>query len=318
MTRIAIERALAWVEKEKEKKFFMITYGDTGVWCQCPNCLALDPAPGEYATHLLSSVNPIARAIAAQFPDKIIMTFAYGGSDVAPLQIRPETNVWVVGSTGLGNVRFWDHALNAREPLADNANVEKANGWLKVAPHQYLVCEYVGGQYEPCLVDNAASRLRWYGQHGLKGIFATYGLPANFPQLWDYLFSRLMWNPEQDALAVADEYITRHYGTAAAPVARFFELVHKRYKATLDEGSQMADPGAYLPGFYQDAFVRQALACFAEAEGKTGGDSSLKLELESEEKRFLQDAASHLPSYDLSPESNRELLSLFDRSQTLA
>jgi hypothetical protein len=317
VTRISIERALGWIEQEKDKKFFMITYGDTTSWCQCSNCLALDPAPGEYSTRLLSWVNPIARAIAARFPDKIIMTLAYAGSDAAPPQIRPETNVWVVGSTGLGNVRFWDHAMGAQEKLAESGNMKKVSGWLAVAPHQYLVCEYLG-QYEPCLVDNTASRLRYYSQRGLRGIFATYGRPANFSQLWAYLWGRLLWNPDQDAHALACDYIRDHYKKAADPLIRYFDLTHRQYRATLDQAGQMTNAWAFPPAYYQERFIQQALACFAEAEQKSDGDSGLKRELEQEEKQLLGDAASHQPVLDPVPQSNQPLLSLLKRSRGLA
>lgn len=70
VTRISIERALGWVENEKNKIFFPVTYGDTGAWCQCEPCKKLDPVPGQYSTRLLKWVNPVARAIGEKYPEK--------------------------------------------------------------------------------------------------------------------------------------------------------------------------------------------------------------------------------------------------------
>lgn len=82
--RISTERALEWIEREREKRFFMITYGDTNLWCQCPFCRKLDPISGQYSTRLLYWVNHIARAVKKRYPDKILNTFAYGGSSAPP------------------------------------------------------------------------------------------------------------------------------------------------------------------------------------------------------------------------------------------
>ncbi|MBM4038671.1 MAG: DUF4838 domain-containing protein [Planctomycetes bacterium] len=262
VTRIATERALAWVKLEPDKRFFPITYGDTGTWCQCPECLKLDPEPGQYATRLLSWVNPVAKAVGEQFADRIIFTFAYGGSDVAPPRIRPEKNVWIIGSTGCGNVPFWDHAMARKAPELER-NLAKINGWLAIVPQSYMVCEYLADTYQPALVDTTASRLRYYAKRGLRGIWATYGRPKNFTPVWEYLFARLMWNPEQDPHAIAEEFIAHHYGPAAKPVAAFFQLTHQRYEETLKSNPELAR--LYPVGYYSQALAEQAVACLSQA-----------------------------------------------------
>lgn len=131
VTRISIERALAWIGKNPDQRFFSVTYGDTGSWCQCPECLKLDPAPAEYATRLLHWVNPVARAVGQKYPDKIVLTFAYGGTDQPPPVARPEKNVWMVVATGSGCYPFWDHSF-----ALDGADTRKITAWTGIAPRK--------------------------------------------------------------------------------------------------------------------------------------------------------------------------------------
>ncbi len=309
VTKVSIERALAWIGKNPDQRFFGITYGDTGFWCQCPQCLKLDPAPGEYATRLLHWVNPVAKAVAEKYPGKIVLTFAYGGSDKAPPVARPEKNVWIVVATGSGCYPFWDHSF-----ARGGADTAKITAWTAIAPRQVMVCEYLG-DYEPALVDKMTGRLRYYAGIGLRGISATYGSPVNFRPLWEYVWARMCWNPRQDGQALAKDFIRYYYGPAAEPVVRFFELSHERYQATLASKEKLE--GMYPAGFYQRGFVRRALGCFDQAL-RAAQRPDLVRELRSEQALFLGNVVQHLPAYDLSEQSNRELLEYLGYERAVA
>jgi hypothetical protein len=319
VAKIATERALAWVGLEPDKRFFPITYGDTGTWCQCSECLKLDPEPGQYATRLLSWVNPVAKAIGERFPGRIAFTFAYGGSDVPPPRMRPEKNVWIIGSTGCGNVPFWDHAMARNAPELEQ-NLTKIHGWLRIVPQGYLVCEYLADTYQPALVDTTASRLRYYAKQGLRGIWSTYGRPKSFTAVWEYLFARLMWNPEQDPHPIAKEFIAHYYGPAAKPVAALFQLNHQRYEETLKSNPELKR--LYPAGYYSPAFAEQAVAHLSQAReiAKRGADGlsyekdhrdskwcgcgkcravGLASEIANEEKLFILDWMEHPVSEQL-------------------
>ncbi len=315
VTKISIERALAWIEKNPHERFFMITYGDTNFWCQCPECLKMDPVPGQYATRLLTWVNAIAREVARRYPDKILITFAYAGSDTAPPGIRPEPNVWVCGSTGLGNLPFWDHAFAGEPPDWLKQNMAKVDGWLKIAPHQYLVCEYLSNVYLPAMLDTTASRLKTYGKKGLRGVLFTYGAPANFRSLWNYLWGQLMWNPDQDVEQLTREFLTFAYPAAAEPLFRFFQLSRQRYQETLKEKAGLDQ--MYPKGYYQAKFVQEALTCFQQAEEKLAKENALLKEIQNEEALFLQSVLEHPPALQLTEELRKIVALGFNRLSAL-
>lgn len=310
VSRIATERAVAWIEMNPGQRFFMVTYGDTGFWCQCPECLKLDPAPGEYATRLLHWVNAVAKGVAVKHPDKVLMTFAYSGSNKPPATARPDKNVRIVVATGNACAPFWDHAA-----AANALNLKNIEEWIAVAPNQVMVCEYLGA-YEPAMLPKTANRLAYYRGIGLQGIFATYGAPPNFRPVWEYVWSRMTWDPQQDVNALASDFIRFNYGAAAEPVIRLFDLARVQYETTLKAREPLVDN--YPPGFYTPDFVNASLDCFRKAVDAVGADAAMKKQLQVEEGRFLSDVVQHMPAYDLSEESNRTLLGYLDAARTLA
>lgn len=311
VTRISIERALGWVENEKNKIFFPVTYGDTGAWCQCEPCKKLDPVPGQYSTRLLKWVNPVARAIGEKYPDKIILTFAYGGSDAPPPTERPEKNVWICGSAGYASFPFWDHSV-AANPKAMEGVQKKIDGWLAIVPEQTSVCEYLSQKYYPSMPDFLAGRIRHHAKKGLRGVMFTFGNPDNFKLLCEYLSNALMWEPDQDVMQLTRQFARAHFGKASEPMIRYFELAHERYQSTLKEGKKPQN--RYPEDFYTNDFSQTALKTLWDAIN--AADNPVKAELSKETRMFILDWMEHPISKELTPESTKALLAqlqgLFD------
>jgi len=296
VTKISIERALQWVGREPDQRFFNITYGDTGIWCQCPSCRAWDPVAGQYASRLLKWVNPIAQAIRAKFPYAMVRTLAYQGTDDPPKDIIPESNVWVIVAVELGGVPFWDHALKTNNPLVAK-NLAKLDGWCGIAPKRVAVCEYQGGIYNPAPLETLQSRLRFYASKGLAGIAYTYGQPLNFAPVFNYVFGKLMWDPSTDACAAANEIVEAHYGAAAPAINAYLNLSARRYQETLQTATKLHN--LYPVDFYSEPFVGRVLKLFGQARKAISADAGLSKELRNEEKLFLTDVLHH-PSDTLS------------------
>ena len=310
VTRISIERALGWVELEKQKIFFPITYGDTGAWCQCEPCKKLDPVPGQYSTRLLKWVNPVAKAIGEKYPDKIILTFAYGGSDAPPPTVRPAKNVWICGSAGYASFPFWDHSV-AANPKSMQGVQKKIDGWMAIAPEQTSICEYMSGKYYPSMPDFLAGRIRHHAKKGLRGVMFSFGSPNNFRSLCEYLSPTLMWDPDQEVMELTRQFAKAHFGKASAPMIRFFELGHERYQTTL-KGKK--PKGRYPEGFYTNEFAQAGLKYLQDAI--EAADKKMKIELSKEARMFILDWMKHPISKELTSESTKALLAqlqgLFD------
>lgn len=290
VTAITIERLLKLVAHQPDMRFFPVTYGDTGVWCQCAPCKALDPEPGQYSTRLLTWVNAAARAVAAKYPDKIITTFAYGGSNVVPPKLRPEKNVWITSADGVDGMLFFAHEAAAGKVAKAARNLE---AWLEIAPGQMMVCEYMGNRYVPCLTDYMQAKYRFYGERRTNGIQYSFGRVQNFRPVWTHLYPLLMWNPQQDALALASEFALVYYRQAGEAVVDYLELCHKQYGKTLAEKQKLR--GGYPEKFYSPAFTDAAWACFSRAiaAAKAADDKKLEAEASAEARFFLMDWMAH-------------------------
>ncbi len=300
---ISIERALGWIKKEPDKRFFFITYGDTGLWCQSPQDQRLDPRPGEYTDRLLSWVNPIAIAVRQKYPDRTLLTFAYGGTSNPPKKQIPEDNVWIVGSTGLGNIPFWDHVI-AQKKLP-SSEIEKIRGWLKIVPNRYALVEYQSGTYKPALIDNMVARLKFYKGLGIRGVVFSYGRPKNFTMLWKFLWGKMMWNPNQDAMNLARGFINYHYGPAAESIWKILKISHERYVETLGKGNELKNQ--YPVGYYSEKFAKNVLDYFFEAKTAVVENTKLLKKIKTEESYFIQDWMGH-PNFERIDEKARNLI----------
>ncbi len=311
VVNISKRRALQWIGNEPEKKFFNITYGDTQLWCRCKTCAAMAPAPGHYADLLLHWVNPIAQAIRLKFPDVIVRTFAYNGSQDPPTGIAPESNVWIMLAVDLAGIPFWDHAIKTSEPIVAK-NIARLDGWRAIAPNRVSVCEYHDGMYYPAPLQTLQSRLAYYAANQVQGIAYTYGTPKNFSPVFSYVFSKLMWDAATSAGTAAAEVIKHHYGPAAPAVSAYLDLCGRRYQETLNTTVSLRN--LYPPDFYSDAFVQKALALLDQARKAVASSTILGPELTNEEKLFLNDLMNHLPD----PVSDSTVLSYCERIRSLA
>lgn len=305
VTALSAERLLKLIANQPDKTFFFVTNGDTNLWCQCTECRKLDPEEGAYATRNLLWVNNVAKIVAKKYPDKVLLTFAYAGSDKAPVNVKPESNVRVILATGMGNIPFYDHAKKQGENIFSKSQ-EKLAGWIKLCATRPLVCEYIGGCYQPAFIDQTASRYRDYASSGIGGIVFSYGNPLNFIKLWNFLHGKLLWNPDQDAMKITEDFVGVYYGPAGNGILKYLKLMHEQYLKTLESGSKLIN--YYPPDFYSADYIRNSVACFEEAAGAVKNNALLSNEIEQEKMLFLQDAFSHLGRYNLDKD-NQELVS---------
>lgn len=279
--RITTEAALTWIEQQRERRFFFITQGDGHDWCQCENCLAQDEAPGVYADRLLVWVNHIARAVKAKYPDKVLITFAYVGSDEPPRRERPADNVMVLYCP------YWGVNLSMAHPLTHSLNAEalrQFEGWRKVAGDRLGVYDYNTG-YSPSWFA-MAEKVKWYREQGVRGVFLL-GAPQPFNRMFSYVIGRMLWNPSLDPRELAGNFAEAYYGKGAPSIMRYLAVVDEQLGKGHARG--LHDGNVMPAGFYDEPAGSLMLKHLDDALAAVAGDQAATARIEQERRLMLKD-----------------------------
>ena len=100
--------------------------------CLCAKCKALDETEGSPAGSLLYGVNKVAEAVAKEFPDIHIVTFAYQYTRKPPRTLRPRSNVLV---------QFCAMERSSTQAIDSEQNrmvMNHLKGWAAAAPKLFI------------------------------------------------------------------------------------------------------------------------------------------------------------------------------------
>jgi len=268
--RISAERMLELIEKQKDRTVFGVSQGDGFAWCECEECKALDAVPGvEMTDRLLDYVNYVARAVAEKYPDKRILTLAYTNATSPPPQkVMPEPNVMVQFCPYPNRVACQSHDLTCEK---NKQGFEDLKGWIAKCPDNMYIFDYPRGYkiwYEPFGSFYAMKRkMDFYAANGIKGIYYC-GMPTNFHDLFVFVQSYLLWEPETNIEPLIDEFMSAYYRAAAPHVREYFDFLHSEIdRRNIHQMCEGANPGVVTP-----EFSRKALDIFAKAEAAVADD----------------------------------------------
>jgi len=169
--KLAIARVRQWIQEHPEATIISVSQNDTGKWCQCDQCKALDDAEGSPAASLLRFVNAIAEDIQKDYPRIRLDTLAYQYTRKPPKTIRPRPNVII---------RLCSIECCFAHPLATCVSQENRRfrddiiAWQPVAPSLY-VWDYTPNfaHYQQPFPNFAALQpnVRFFVEHGVRGLF---------------------------------------------------------------------------------------------------------------------------------------------------
>jgi len=307
--KISADRAIKWMRLQPDRRFFCVTVGDGVDWCQCKNCKAMDVVPGNYSDRLLKWVNHVARAVKKEFPDNIVLTLAYCGTDPAPVKERPEKNVWVLYCP------YWGVALSMVHPLTHPSNTEArqfVEGWLKVAPNNVGIYDY--NMYHSLTWDAMAQKVKWFAKKGIRGIWHC-GRPRCFGDLFSYIIDNLEWEPSLDIQELKEEFVNAYYGPAAPHVLQYLKLVENR----LTKGFTKGIHEFYMPpDYYSYEFMVATTLLFENMRESAGDDKKLLGKIDREWHQILGDyrKAVTLKVKGLRPAERELALRLFSETLT--
>ena len=222
-----VGRVKEWLRESPDAEIISITQNDWQGACQCPDCKVIDDAEGSPSGSMIAFVNYIAEKIGPEFPNVAVDTFAYQYTRKPPKTLKPRPNVIV---------RLCSIECNFRAPLDDPSNaafLADLEGWSKVCRRLYI-WDYVT-DFSNYLLPHPnwftlGPNARLFQQYGVKGVFeegAYEGYGAEMSELRAWLLAQLLWNPQQDDLALIQEFLDGYYGKAAAkPILGYLDLLY--------------------------------------------------------------------------------------------
>ncbi|MBI2947701.1 MAG: DUF4838 domain-containing protein [Verrucomicrobia bacterium] len=229
--KLATDRVRQWIKEHPDATIISVSQNDTGKWCQCELCKALDDAEGSPAASMIRFVNAIAEAMEKDYPNVHIDTLAYQYTRKPPKTLRPRKNVIV----RLCSIECcFAHPLE-RCPSAENQRFrDDIVAWEPIAPALY-VWDYTPNfaHYQQPFpnFDSLQANVRFFTQHGVKGLFeqGNYSSGGNgeMGPLRAYVLAKLLWNPETDVRRHAEEFLQAYYGKAAWRLHDYLEHMHR-------------------------------------------------------------------------------------------
>ncbi len=284
------EALAAEVEQRKGNVEDYIYFAGMGDWyggtCQCPACKAVYEEeawqhpdgrrlPGVTAT-LLRMINATAEKLEQRYPGVQVGTFAYMSLEAPPAKTVPGRNVhiWVP------RLRH-DTIRPVDDPQSGNASYfGNLQRWCELAPGRVHVWDY-GGSFDNFLMPFPALRsiarnIQVYHRLGVAGVmvqgnYVSTGGDQNV--LKNAVFAQLLWDPQQDAEKLIDDFCRTYYGPAA-------DLV-QQYLRTLEAGARK--PGKPIDemanarkAFLTDELLAELEALIARAVTAAGAEPYIR------------------------------------------
>jgi|GEM_PF-2980316 len=233
---------------------------------------------------LLDYANHVARAVAAQYPDRIIVTLAYtNATSPPPTRVLPEPNVMVQYCPYPHRTACQSHDLTYKK---DRQGLADLTGWIAKGPRNMHIFDDPCGYavyHEPFGSSHAMKRkLDSYAEQGIRGIYYC-GVPSTFRDLFVFVQSRLLWEPKAPVEPLIDELMAAYYGPAAPAMRQYVDRSHREVE-TRPVHQMCEGPNS---GLVTPALAEEALALFAQAEKAARNDRAALYRVRQEKLNVL-------------------------------
>lgn len=229
--RIICENLKSLINKSPNKKYWMVGQEDVGSFCQCESCKKLYKKYGGISGALLNFVNTIA----AEFPDKIIGTFAYHETLSPPKDknIKAASNVLVCYAP----IEAYHEESYANS--SDKRFVLYLKDWSSIVSH-LMVWDYIGDFNNMLLpypnISTFANNIKLFKDNNVELVYeeGVNKKGGNLKELKTYVLSKLLWNPEENVDTLIDNFCKHYYGAASSYVIEYINALTKNMKKNND------------------------------------------------------------------------------------
>ncbi|MBE6599136.1 MAG: DUF4838 domain-containing protein [Ruminococcaceae bacterium] len=233
--------------------------------------------PGDkafYSTVVFTFVNKVAKRVAEEYPDVELLTYAYHDAEVPPLcEIEPNVGVVFCPITGCAA----DEVTNPENP--HNKYVyELAEQWseypevgVDVGIYEYYFSYGAIADYERPIWYKLQSDFRYFAQCGFNCIVSEGSADTEdvvhvwsqkpYSTMWAmnsltcWIYSKLLWNPEENVDELIEYFCDKVYGDASEHMQEYYSTLYRGW--TEGESENLCWNYKITTDFYLDYFVYQ-------------------------------------------------------------
>lgn len=265
--KLAITRVREWIKQHPEASIISVSQNDTGNWCQCEQCKALDDREGSPAASVVKFVNAIAENIEADYPNVRIDTLAYQYTRKPPKTLRPRRNVIV----RLCSIECcFAHPLESCTSQENRRFRDDILAWQPVAPLLYVwdyTPNFANYQQPFPNWDALQPNVQFFVAHGVKGIFEqgnySGGGNGEMGPLRAYVLAKLLWDPKTDVQKHVTEFLEAYYGQAASHIRAYLDCVERQVHDGKTHAHIFDSPKA---AYLNDTFIASANEILEQAQ----------------------------------------------------
>ncbi len=231
---IAVRTIKQYFRDHPEANSYGFSAPDWSPRCHCDVCVAADHAfdidsglEDSISDAYFNFVNNVAHEVNAEYPDRYIVILAYDNRVRPPEGLDRPWNRNII-------VQLARLAVSALRPIPGGGDIysrrhqRTIKAWARIAPKMVIY------DYDPHAtlnrmpfwnVHSIRANLPFYHEHGVVG-FTTEGHNTFLRTgLNYYVRTRLMWDVGADVDALLDDFYTRFFGPAEAPMRAFIEEI---------------------------------------------------------------------------------------------
>lgn len=247
-----------WFDKHPEGRF-TLNNNDYPRFCECENCVALDPegeigrTGGTLSTRFFTFKNEVARRVWEDYSEADINTLAYQNFRLPPLGVEPDSRL-VVMLTDHG--RCFRHSLGDENCRANSFFRDMYEGWSEFGNRLNNFTYYntgIGGWVINRPVEKVvAEDLRYMRDLGFEYwnmrtipmdgewgyIVRAGGDPTRNREYWranmhmNWIQAKLAWDPDLDFEELLRDFNIKYYGPAGEAMHRFRTMKLRLWEET--------------------------------------------------------------------------------------
>ncbi len=271
--------------------------------CLCPTCKALVEKEGSASGLLLDCINELADGIKDEYPDVVVMTFAYTMTLKTPKTVKPRDNVMIRLAQLNGEwapkhskeaLHYPDYFRPISHPINRGVCADVA-AWSKLAKHLaiwtywviYLQNEwgYPTNDVFPTPYVNVACiqpNLQLYWRNRVEDVYieCEHSERSSFQALKLWLGQKLLQDPNRPVAPLVRSFMEGYYGSASPQMTEYLNYMEKRI-AAVPATINLSATSEHLRPYLDLEFFTTVHSLLTEAETKCGADANAALARET-------------------------------------